>query len=82
MQTTIRGLYDNGKIILYEKPLIDTPTEVLITFSKEVATIPEQVEHPTFKRSGYGKGTILYMSPDFDDPIDDLFDVFNDEPTT
>ena len=80
MQTTIRGLYDNGKIILYEKPPVDTPTEVLVTFTKEVATMPKQTEPTTFRRSGYGKGTVL--SPDFDDPIDDHFNVFNDEPTT
>ncbi len=82
MQTTIRGLYDNGKIILYEKPPVDTPTEVLVTFTKEVATMPKQTEPTTFRRSGYGKGTVLYMAPDFDDPIDDHFNVFNDEPTT
>ena len=80
--TTIKGLYDNGKVILYEKPLLDTPIEVMVTFPKAVATIPEKVEPTTFRRSGYGKGTVLYMAPDFDDPIDDLFDVFKDEPTT
>ena len=82
MYTTIRGLYNNGKIELYEQPPIDTPTEVLVTFTNEVTAVPEKDEPSTFRRSGYGKGTILYMAPDFDDPIDDHFDVFKDEPTT
>ena len=70
-------MYDNGKIILYEKPLLDTPIEVLVTFPKEVATIPEKTAN-TERRIGFGKGTVLFMSPDFDDPIDDLFDVFKE----
>lgn len=82
MYTTIRGLYDNGKIVLYEQPPIESPTEVLVTFTKEVAAITEKPEQTAFRRSGFGKGTVLYMAPDFDDPIDDLFDVFKDEPTT
>lgn len=77
MQTTIRGLYDNGKIILYEKPPIDTPVEVLVTFTKEVATTSEATL-PQGRRGGYAKDYILYVAPDFDDPIDDLFDVFKE----
>lgn len=78
MYTTIKGLYDNGKIVLYEQPPIDAPTEVLVTFTKEVTTAPEKIEPTSERKFGFGKGTVLYMAPDFDDPIDDLFDVFKE----
>ena len=78
MNTTIRGIYDNGKVVLYEKPLLNTPIEVLVTFPREVATAPEKAEENPFRRSGYAKDYILYVAPDFDDSIDDLFDVFKE----
>ena len=78
MYTTIRGLYDNGKILLYEQPPIDAPTEVLVTFTKEVVPVTQEATPHQGRRGGYAKDYILYVAPDFDDPIDDLFDVFKE----
>ena len=77
MYTTIRGLYDNGKIVLYEQPPISSPTEVLVTFTKELPATTEATNKQG-KRGGYAKDYILYIAPDFDDPIDDHFDVFSE----
>ena len=77
MYTTIRGLYDNGKIVLYEQPPISSPTEVLVTFTKEVDLLSETTLKKE-RKAGFAKGTILYMSTDFDEPIDDHFDVFSE----
>jgi len=73
--TVIRGIYNNGHIQLYEEPIIEAPTEVIVTFPKQVATVPA-AKIPQERKSGYAKYFIYYMSPDFDDTIDDLFDVF------
>ena len=77
MYTTIRGLYDNGKIVLYEQPPIESPTEVLVTFTKEVPATQEAAP-PQGRKGGWAKDYITYVAPDFDDPIDDLFDVFKE----
>ena len=42
MYTTIRGIYDNGKIVLYEQPPTSSPTEVLITFTTAASVNSEK----------------------------------------
>ena len=71
MLTTIQGTYSNGVVVLNEQPPTTKPVKVLITFTEETATNTEP-QQP--KKAGFGKGTVLYIAPDFDDPIDDLFD--------
>jgi hypothetical protein len=70
MLTTIKGIYNNGKITLEEKPEVTQPTKVLVTFVEEVNTNEKREQ----RKAGYGKGTITYISPDFDEPLDDLKD--------
>jgi len=42
---------------------------------KKVAEIkpPETKKRPVLKR-GYGKGSVLYMAPDFDEPLEEFKD--------
>ncbi len=69
MLTTIKGIYNNGEITLEEKPVITQPVEVLVTFVEEVK---ENGKKPL--KAGFGKGMVTYISPDFDEPLDDLKD--------
>ncbi|HMR84924.1 MAG TPA: hypothetical protein PKE30_17380 [Niabella sp.] len=71
MLTTIKGVYNNGQIILEELPETDKPVEVLVTFTEKVVK-KDDVE--TTRKFGFGKGSLLYMSPDFNEPLDDLKD--------
>jgi len=69
MLTTIKGIYNNGEITLEEKPAVQEPVKVLVTFVEE--------EKPIGKKPlefGFGKGMVKYISPDFDEPLDDLKD--------
>jgi len=76
MYTTVRGIYENGQISLYEQPSIESLTEVLVTFTKEIDT-PIKLEQSSVERkAGFGKGTVLFVSDNFDEPIDDIFNVF------
>jgi glucan biosynthesis protein len=68
MLTTIRGTYSNGKVTLLEAPPTEETMEVLVTFTKvkQAQNVPKQ---PVF---GYSKGIVSYMSPDFDEPLEEL----------
>ena len=70
MLTTIKGIYNNGEITLEEKPDITRPVEVIVTFIEEYAT--KDKKKPL--KAGFGKGTFTYISPDFDEPLNDLKD--------
>jgi hypothetical protein len=70
MLTTIKGIYNNGEITMEEKPKITQPAKVLVTFVEEVE--PDEKKKP--RKAGYGKGTVTYISPDFDEPLEDLKD--------
>lgn len=55
-----------------EIPEINGPAEVLVTFTKDIAAVtPKDDKKRVF---GVGKGLVLYMSPDFNEPLDDLKD--------
>ncbi len=71
MFTQISGIYNNGSIILDEKPSLSKPVKVIVTFMED--------EEVTIKKkkplvAGFGKGTVSYMSPDFNEPLDELKD--------
>jgi len=71
MLNTIKGTYNNGQVILEEAPPeTNGPTEVLVTFTEPI-TVPKTKKKTVF---GYAKGAVLYMSPDFNEPLDDLKD--------
>lgn len=69
MLTSIKGYYENGHIVLEELPKTNDRMEVIITFTEEIKEQPKQK-----RQFGSGKGIIKYMSPDFNEPLDDLKD--------
>ncbi len=64
MLTTIKGVYDHGKIILSEEPQVHEKTEVIVTFL-------ERTPDSQVRKLGILKGKIL-VPDDFDEPLDDL----------
>jgi hypothetical protein len=68
MLTTIKGIYDNGKIILDEMPPTKTKSKVVVTFLEEIQSLPSHK-----RRLGSLKGKIGIPN-DFNEPLDDLKD--------
>lgn len=76
MYNTIKGYYENGVIVLNEPAPSTEKSDVLITFTT-ITNQDNQLAIPDFKiRGEYAKDNIVYIAPDFDDSIDDLFNVF------
>jgi hypothetical protein len=76
METTIniKGIYDNGIVTLTETPpaaLVNQQVEVVVAFKNQVNNVEQN--QPVF---GFSKGTVTYIAPDFDEPLDDLKDYF------
>lgn len=70
MLTTIKGVYKNGQIILEEAPPTTKEVEVLVTFTEKIGLGSEKKE----RKAGFGIGMVTYISPDFDQPLQDLKD--------
>jgi len=43
--------------------------EVIVTFTQEIETSPKKQ-----RKAGFAKGTFTYISPDFNEPLDELKD--------
>ena len=71
MQTQIKGIYNNGQVILDEKPTLSKPVKVVVTFMDEEELIVKK-KKPLI--AGFAKGTVTFMSPDFNEPLDELKD--------
>lgn len=69
MLTTIKGIYNQGKIILQEEPPVQTTTEVMVTFLTDKKT-----ENFQNKRKLGGLEGKVTLPEDFNEPIDDLKD--------
>lgn len=70
MLSTIKGLYDNGKIIFTEEPPVKTKAEVIITFlteKEEKSTVSNQ-QRITL---GMLEGKIK-LPDDFNEPLEDF----------
>lgn len=65
---TLVGTYENGQVILTDKPPIQKKMTVYVTFVEEV--VEEQMMK---RRAGSLKGQI-HMPDDFNEPLDDLKD--------
>lgn len=68
----IKGIYNNGIVTLTETPpaaLIHQPVEVVVAFKNQLNAIAQN--QPVF---GFSKGTVTYIAPDFNEPLDDLKD--------
>ncbi len=66
MLTTVAGVYENGQIILQEKPQITQSTKVLVTF------LEDTTEKPLKKRIIGSMAGKMSVPDDFDEPLDDL----------
>lgn len=70
MLTFIEGTYENGQVVLKHPPEIPTKTKVVVIFEEALVETPQ----PKTKRPfGISKGAFT-LSPDFDEPLDDLKD--------
>lgn len=69
MLTIIKGVYHNGQVILDEKPDVQNDVEVLVTFTE---VLKKTASKPL--KAGYAKGTVTYISPGFDEPLDEMKD--------
>ena len=68
MLTTIKGIYDNGKIVLEEMPPIKNKSKVVVTFLDEMQALAIKK-----RQLGSLKGKIS-VPDNFNDPLDDLND--------
>jgi hypothetical protein len=69
MLTVIEGTYENGQVILDHKPKVSAKTKVMVIFEEVVLSD----EIPAKRPFGISKGAVR-LSPDFDEPLDDLKD--------
>lgn len=69
MLTTIKGIYEHGKIMLTEEPPVKTKADVMITFlPTEETKAPNRKQKITL---GLLEGKIK-LPDDFNEPLDDL----------
>lgn len=71
MFTTIKGIYDEGKIILTEEPPVKTRAEVMVTF------LPDDEEQQSKGKQKIILGMLegkIKISDDFNEPLEDLKD--------
>jgi hypothetical protein len=72
MLTTIKGVYENGKIILTEEPPVKTRADVIVTFLGS-----EAADNNKSKRKLGGLEGKIKTPDDFDEPLDELKDYMN-----
>ncbi|GAB4030973.1 DUF2281 domain-containing protein [Spirosoma gilvum] len=68
MLTAIQGTYDHGQIILDEVPSIQKRMKVIVTFLEEET---DSTNDKRKRQGGSMKGEV-WMTDDFNDPLDDL----------
>lgn len=69
MLTTIKGIYDNGKIILTEEPPVKTKADVIVTFLPTEESKATPGKQKIFLGLLEGK---IKLADDFNEPLDDL----------
>lgn len=62
MLSAIKGVYNNGHIVLEECPETTHPIEVLITFTREIG-----IKSKKKREFGFGKGALVHMATDFNE---------------
>ena len=70
MTTTIRGIYKDGAIILSQYPSFAFEEEVEIVFTEKKGNNTSNSD----RKPGFAKDYILYVSDDFDEPLEELKD--------
>ena len=76
MLTAIKGIYNNGKIILTEEPPVTTKSDVIVTFLTDEAKKQKGLNQPAKSKKkqrklGGLKGKVN-IPDDFNEPLDDL----------
>lgn len=66
MLITIKGYYENGRIVLCEPAPVEAKTDVIVTF------LTEPILQATGKRMPGGLKGKVSLPDDFDGPLDDL----------
>jgi hypothetical protein len=69
MLTTIKGIYDKGRITLAEEPPVKTKADVMVTFLDT-----ENGEATKSKRKLGGLEGYVKLPEDFNEPLEDLKD--------
>ncbi len=72
MYTAIKGIYENGQIVLQEEPPTRKKMKVLVTFLDEAETSSSKRQPGSLLRLGALKGKNYNIPDDFNDPLDDL----------
>ncbi|MEO6284442.1 MAG: DUF2281 domain-containing protein [Dyadobacter sp.] len=72
MLTTVRGTYENGRVIL-EEPLPTPYAKVIVTVLEEEKPDEKKVPEKPRRQFGIMKGSIT-LPDDFNDPLDELSD--------
>ncbi len=67
MLKTVKGIYENGQVIL-DEPLATTRAKVIVTVIEELEPMP-----PKPRKAGSMRGTFI-IGDDFNEPLDDLKD--------
>lgn len=70
MYTAIKGIYENGQVVLQETPPTDKKAKVVVMFLAEETSLANSSKRGVTFGSLAGKG---YSIPDdFNDPLEDL----------
>ncbi len=69
MLTTIKGIYEHGKIILTEEPPVKTKADVMITFLPVEESKTQNEKQKIILGLLEGK---IKLPDDFNEPLDDL----------
>ncbi len=70
MLTAVEGIYENGQISWSEPPPAQKKMKVVVTFLEEIEPLPT----PLKPRVGGSMKGEIWMSDDFNEPLDDLKD--------
>jgi len=72
MYTAIKGIYDNGQIILQEIPPTTRTMKVLVTFLEDEEAGLTERQPGSLLRLGALQGKNYNIPDDFNNPLDDL----------
>ena len=72
MYTVIKGIYENGQIVLQEEPPTTKKMKVLVTFLDDAETSPSKRQPGSLLRLGSLKGKTYNIPDNFNEPLDDL----------
>jgi hypothetical protein len=72
MYTAIKGIYENGQVVLQEEPPTRKKMKVLVTFLDEAETSSSKRQLGSLLRLGSLQGKNYAIPDDFNDPLDDL----------